>query len=325
MSMSNHQTTGINPMEKLQPEAENVPNEKELREIEEDSAEICDFLSRETGSDYDSMTIYLQEAAAYPLLTKEQEHALFSKIRKGDREARNAVTASNLRLVVFLARKYTGRGLSLPDLIQEGNLGLMRAVDKYDETMGFRFSTYATWWIRQSITRAIADYARTIRIPVHVVETLSKINIASKRLAQTLGREPSASELAEELGITEQKIQEIRLAAGCITSLDAPVTEDGDTSVQDMVADPQEDPYETTARSMCSEDLQKVLMMLTEREREILILRYGLEDGRCRTLEEVGIQFGVTRERIRQIESKALRKLRHPARANKIKDYLVSA
>ena len=302
-----------------------APEVCELQEIEAEEAAEETPVGEADGSELSAVGQYLKEAGRYPLLTPEQEQALFTGMRNGDKDAENQMAEANLRLVVSVAKRYCGRGLPLQDLIQEGNLGLMRAVGKFDETLGFKFSTYATWWIRQSITRAIADQARTIRIPVHMTETVNRILVKQKQLEQSLGREPTERELAEELSLPERKVLEAKLASGSIVSLDAPILEDADSCVQDFVADTRDDPFEAAAASLLSDDLQKLLATLTERERKVILLRYGLTDGRARTLEEVGREFDVTRERIRQIEAKALRKLRHPARAGRIKDYLQTA
>ena len=302
-----------------------APEVCELQEIEAEEAAEETPVGEADGSELSAVGQYLKEAGRYPLLTPEQEQALFAGMRNGDKDAENQMAEANLRLVVSVAKRYCGRGLPLQDLIQEGNLGLMRAVGKFDETLGFKFSTYATWWIRQSITRAIADQARTIRIPVHMTETVNRILVKQKQLEQSLGREPTERELAEELSLPERKVLEAKLASGSIVSLDAPISEDADSCVQDFVADTRDDPFEAAAASLLSDDLQKLLATLTERERKVILLRYGLTDGRARTLEEVGREFDVTRERIRQIEAKALRKLRHPARAGRIKDYLQTA
>ena len=245
------------------------------------------------------------------------------RMEQGDQDAKKELAEANLRLVVSIARRYVGRGMSLLDLIQEGNLGLIKAVDKFDYTKGFKFSTYATWWIRQAITRAIADQARTIRIPVHMVETINKQIRVSRQLLQELGREPTVSEIAEEMGISEEKVREIRKIAQDPVSLETPIGEEEDSHLGDFI--PDEDalaPSDAAAYTMLKEQLDEVLGTLTEREEKVLKLRFGLEDGRTRTLEEVGGEFNVTRERIRQIEAKALRKLRHPSRSKKLKDFL---
>lgn len=271
----------------------------------------------------DPVRLYLREIGRVPLLTADEELALALRMEQGDQDAKKELAEANLRLVVSIARRYVGRGMSLLDLIQEGNLGLIKAVDKFDYTKGFKFSTYATWWIRQAITRAIADQARTIRIPVHMVETINKQIRVSRQLLQELGREPTVSEIAEEMGISEEKVREIRKIAQDPVSLETPIGEEEDSHLGDFI--PDEDalaPSDAAAYTMLKEQLDEVLGTLTEREEKVLKLRFGLEDGRTRTLEEVGGEFNVTRERIRQIEAKALRKLRHPSRSKKLKDYL---
>ncbi len=271
----------------------------------------------------DPVRLYLREIGRVPLLTADEELALALRMEQGDQDAKKELAEANLRLVVSIARRYVGRGMSLLDLIQEGNLGLIKAVDKFDYTKGFKFSTYATWWIRQAITRAIADQARTIRIPVHMVETINKQIRVSRQLLQELGREPTVSEIAEEMGISEEKVREIRKIAQDPVSLETPIGEEEDSHLGDFI--PDEDalaPSDAAAYTMLKEQLDEVLGTLTEREEKVLKLRFGLEDGRTRTLEEVGGEFNVTRERIRQIEAKALRKLRHPSRSKKLKDFL---
>ncbi|MBI3343206.1 RNA polymerase sigma factor RpoD, partial [Candidatus Gottesmanbacteria bacterium] len=257
-----------------------------------------------------------------PLLKFEDEMSLANRYEKGDKRAKKKLTESNLRLVVSIAKKYIGRGMSLLDLIQEGNQGLIRAVEKYDWRKGFKFSTYATWWIRQAITRAIADQARTIRIPVHMVETINRFVRASRRLMQELGREPSPEEVAKVMQIDVSKVREIQKVSQEPTSLETPVGDEEDSHLGDFISDPGPTPYDQTSRQLLKEHMEEVLATLSDREKKVLILRFGLEDGRPRTLEEVGAQFGVTRERIRQIEAKALRKLRHPSRSKKLRDYL---
>ena len=271
----------------------------------------------------DPVRLYLREIGRVPLLTADEELALALRMEQGDQDAKKELAEANLRLVVSIARRYVGRGMSLLDLIQEGNLGLIKAVDKFDYTKGLKFSTYATWWIRQAITRAIADQARTIRIPVHMVETINKQIRVSRQLLQELGREPTVSEIAEEMGISEEKVREIRKIAQDPVSLETPIGEEEDSHLGDFI--PDEDalaPSDAAAYTMLKEQLDEVLGTLTEREEKVLKLRFGLEDGRTRTLEEVGGEFNVTRERIRQIEAKALRKLRHPSRSKKLKDFL---
>ena len=271
----------------------------------------------------DPVRMYLKEIGKVPLLTAEEEIELAKRMEQGDDEAKQRLCEANLRLVVSIAKRYVGRGMLFLDLIQEGNLGLFKAVDKFDYTKGYKFSTYATWWIRQAITRSIADQARTIRIPVHMVETINKLIRVSRQLLQELGREPSPEEIAEEMNLSVEKVREIQKVAQEPVSLETPIGEEEDSHLGDFI--PDEDapaPVEAAAFSMLKEQLVEVLDTLTEREQKVLKLRFGLEDGRARTLEEVGKEFDVTRERIRQIEAKALRKLRHPSRSKKLKDYL---
>ena len=271
----------------------------------------------------DPVRMYLKEIGKVPLLTADEEIELAKRMEKGDEEAKKRLCEANLRLVVSIAKRYVGRGMLFLDLIQEGNLGLIEAVDKFDYTKGYKFSTYATWWIRQAITRSIADQARTIRIPVHMVETINKLIRVSRQLLQTYGREPTPEEIAQEMGLSVDKVREIQKIAQEPVSLETPIGEEEDSHLGDFI--PDEDvpaPAEAAAFSMLKEQLVEVLDTLTEREQKVLKLRFGLEDGRARTLEEVGKEFEVTRERIRQIEAKALRKLRHPSRSKKLKDYL---
>ncbi|WP_133528051.1 RNA polymerase sigma factor RpoD [Aminicella lysinilytica] len=271
----------------------------------------------------DPVRMYLKEIGKVPLLTAEEEIELAKRMEAGDEEAKQRLCEANLRLVVSIAKRYVGRGMLFLDLIQEGNLGLIKAVDKFDYRKGYKFSTYATWWIRQAITRSIADQARTIRIPVHMVETINKLIRVSRQLLQTYGREPTPEEISKEMGITVDKVREIQKIAQEPVSLETPIGEEEDSHLGDFI--PDEDvpaPAEAAAFSMLKEQLVEVLDTLTDREQKVLKLRFGLEDGRSRTLEEVGKEFDVTRERIRQIEAKALRKLRHPSRSKKLKDYL---
>src|SRR6056297_634286 len=271
----------------------------------------------------DSVRVYLKEMGKVDLLTKEEEVELAKRVEQGDDEARRQLTEANLRLVVSIAKKYIGQGMSFLDLIQEGNKGLMKAVEKFDYTKGYKFSTYATWWIRQSITRALADQARTIRIPVHMVETINKLIRVSRQLLQELGREPKPEEIAEEMDMPVEKVREILKIAQEPVSLETPIGEEEDSHLGDFIPDIDAPaPAEAAAFSMLKEQLIEVLDTLTPREQKVLKLRFGLEDGRARTLEEVGKKFDVTRERIRQIEAKALRKLKHPSRSKKLKDYL---
>ena len=270
----------------------------------------------------DPVRMYLKEIGRISLLTKEEEVELAKRVDKGDLDAIEKLTQANLRLVVSIAKKYVGRGLTLLDLIQEGNIGLIRAVEKFDWRKGYKFSTYATWWIRQAITRAIADQARTIRIPVHMVETINRFIRTSRKLMQELGREPTANEIGREMGIEEDKVREIIKVSQEPTSLEAPVGEEKDSTLGDFIPDDMIRPEDQASAELLKAHLSEVLDTLNDREKKVLKLRFGLEDGRQRTLEEVGREFGVTRERIRQIEAKALRKLRHPTRSKKLKDYL---
>ena len=288
-----------------------------------------DVGSGEGGDGGDSMSIddpvkvYLKEIGRVPLLTPEEEIELAIRIAEGDVAAKQRLSEANLRLVVSIAKRYLGRGMHFLDLIQEGNLGLIKAVEKFDYTKGFKFSTYATWWIRQAITRAIADQARTIRIPVHMVETINKVKKISSQLLHQNGHEPTADEIADELGMPVDKVREIMRVAQEPVSLETPIGEEEDSHLGDFI--PDEDapaPADAASHTMLREQLMEVLDTLTPREEKVLRLRFGLEDGRSRTLEEVGKEFNVTRERIRQIEAKALRKLRHPSRSKKLKDFL---
>ncbi len=311
------------------------PDEAELLNIDVDDLEHDDDMVIEDGSvDLeaslpkgitvdDPVRMYLKEIGKVPLLSADDEIELAKKMEKGDEEAKKKLCEANLRLVVSIAKRYVGRGMLFLDLIQEGNLGLIKAVDKFDWRKGYKFSTYATWWIRQAITRSIADQARTIRIPVHMVETINKLIRVSRQLLQEYGREPSPEEIAAEMDISEEKVREILKIAQEPVSLETPIGEEEDSHLGDFIPDEEVPaPAEAAAFSMLKEQLVDVLDTLTEREQKVLKLRFGLEDGRARTLEEVGKQFDVTRERIRQIEAKALRKLRHPSRSKKLKDYL---
>jgi len=271
----------------------------------------------------DPVRMYLKEIGKVPLLSGEEEISLAKRMEDGDEEAKKKLCEANLRLVVSIAKRYVGRGMQFLDLIQEGNLGLIKAVEKFDWRKGYKFSTYATWWIRQAITRAIADQARTIRIPVHMVETINKLIRVSRQLLQELGREPKPEEIAKEMDMTVEKVREILKIAQEPVSLETPIGEEEDSHLGDFIPDNDAPaPADAAAFSMLKEQLIEVLETLTPREQKVLKLRFGLEDGRARTLEEVGKQFDVTRERIRQIEAKALRKLKHPSRSKKLKDYL---
>lgn len=294
-----------------------------LEEEEEIVPEEIDLSVPEGIGTDDPVRMYLKEIGKVPLLTPEDETRLALRIEQGDEEAKKRLAESNLRLVVSIAKRYSGRGMQLLDLIQEGNLGLIKAVDKFDHQKGFKFSTYATWWIRQAITRAIADQARTIRIPVHMVETINRVTKASRQLLQELGREPSSEEVAQAVGLSVERVQEIRKISQEPVSLESPVGEEEDSHLGDFIRDDNVPvPAEAAAFALLREQLGEVMDTLTSRERKVLSLRFGLEDGRARTLEEVGKEFEVTRERIRQIEAKALRKLRHPSRSRKLKDFL---
>lgn len=271
----------------------------------------------------DPVRMYLKEIGKVPLLSAEEEIELAKRMELGDQEAKKSLAEANLRLVVSIAKRYVGRGMLFLDLIQEGNLGLIKAVEKFDYRKGYKFSTYATWWIRQAITRAIADQARTIRIPVHMVETINKLIRVSRQLLQELGREPSPEEIAEEMGMPADRVREILKISQEPVSMETPIGEEEDSHLGDFIEDDNVPaPAEAAAFTLLKEQLVEVLGTLTEREQKVLRLRFGLDDGRARTLEEVGKEFNVTRERIRQIEAKALRKLRHPSRSRKLKDYL---
>lgn len=271
----------------------------------------------------DPVRMYLKEIGRINLLTSDEEFEYAKRAEEGDEEAKRMLAESNLRLVVSIAKRYVGRGMLFLDLIQEGNIGLMKAVDKFDPTKGYKFSTYATWWIRQAITRAIADQARTIRVPVHMVETINKLARVQRQLTQDLNREPTDEEIAKKLGISIEKVREVYKISQDPVSLETPIGEEDDSHLGDFIKDERTmGPEEYATIEMLKEELQGVLGTLTDREEKVLRLRFGLDDGQCRTLEEVGQIFGVTRERIRQIEAKALRKLRHPSRSRKLKDFL---
>ncbi len=271
----------------------------------------------------DPVRMYLKEIGRINLLTSDEEFEYAKRAEEGDMEAKRMLAESNLRLVVSIAKRYVGRGMLFLDLIQEGNMGLMKAVDKFDPTKGYKFSTYATWWIRQAITRAIADQARTIRVPVHMVETINKLARVQRQLTQDLNREPTDEEIAKKLGISIEKVREVYKISQDPVSLETPIGEEDDSHLGDFIKDERTmGPEEYATIEMLKEELQGVLGTLTDREEKVLRLRFGLDDGQCRTLEEVGQIFGVTRERIRQIEAKALRKLRHPSRSRKLKDFL---
>ena len=296
-------------------DVEDEPTEEELENIE---MAVPDGVSIE-----DPVRMYLKEIGKVPLLTAEEEKELAMKMEAGDMEAKKRLAEANLRLVVSIAKRYVGRGMLFLDLIQEGNLGLIKAVEKFDYRKGYKFSTYATWWIRQAITRAIADQARTIRIPVHMVETINKLIRVQRQLLQELGREPYQEEIAEKMGLPVERVREIQKISQEPVSLETPIGEEEDSHLGDFIQDDNVPvPAEAAAFTLLKEQLVEVLGTLTEREQKVLCLRFGLEDGRARTLEEVGKEFDVTRERIRQIEAKALRKLRHPSRSRKLKDYL---
>lgn len=311
-------------------------NAELIKALEENNVSITDTpsASEDLSSDImatgiaeasidDPVKMYLKDIGKVPLLTAEQETELAKRMLEGDEEAKQQLSQANLRLVVSIAKRYVGRGMLFLDLIQEGNLGLMKAVEKFDYTKGFKFSTYATWWIRQAITRAIADQARTIRIPVHMYETINKMTRVQRNLLQQLGREPTPAEIAKEMGIGEDKVREIQKISQDPVSLETPIGEEEDSHLGDFIEDDNASaPSDVAASTMLREQLISILHKLTPREEKVLRLRYGIDDGRPRTLEEVGHEFNVTRERIRQIEAKALKKLRHPSKSKKLKDYL---
>ena len=299
-------------------ESEIVINEEEEVDVEKIDLSVPDGVSIE-----DPVRMYLKEIGKVPLLTAEEEVELAKRMADGDEEAKKRLAEANLRLVVSIAKRYVGRGMLFLDLIQEGNLGLIKAVEKFDYQKGFKFSTYATWWIRQAITRAIADQARTIRIPVHMVETINKLIRVSRQLLQELGREPTPEEIAVEMDMPVERVREILKISQEPVSLETPIGEEEDSHLGDFIQDDNVPvPAEAAAQTLLNEQLNEVLNTLTDREQKVLRLRFGMDDGRPRTLEEVGKEFDVTRERIRQIEAKALRKLRHPSRSRKLRDYL---
>ncbi len=302
---------------------EEEPDDEDLKEVENLKLDEITETSYEGINVDDPVRMYLREIGRIPLLTFDQELELAKKILEDDEDAKQKLAESNLRLVVSIAKKYVGRGMLFLDLIQEGNMGLIKAVEKFDYTKGFKFSTYATWWIRQAITRAIADQARTIRIPVHMVETINKLIRTSRHLLQQLGREPTVEEIAEEMEIPVEKVMEIQKIAQDPVSLETPIGEEDDSHLGDFIQDDDSPaPHDSAAYTLLKEQLEQIMNTLTPREAKVLKLRFGLEDGKARTLEEVGREFKVTRERIRQIEAKALRKLRHPSRSKKLRDYM---
>ncbi len=308
----------------LKDDFEDEPDEEDLKEVEDLKLdEVTQDDTFEGINVDDPVRMYLREIGKIKLLTYDQELDLAKRILNGDEEAKQELAEANLRLVVSIAKKYVGRGMLFLDLIQEGNMGLIKAVEKFDYTKGFKFSTYATWWIRQSITRAIADQARTIRIPVHMVETINKLIRTSRHLLQRLGREPTPEELSKELEMPIEKVMEIQKIAQDPVSLETPIGEEDDSHLGDFIQDEDSPaPQDAAAYTLLREQLEEVMSTLTPREAKVLRLRFGLDDGKARTLEEVGKEFDVTRERIRQIEAKALRKLRHPSRSKKLKDYM---
>ena len=307
----------------LNDDIDEEPDIEDLKEVEDLKLDEITDTSYEGINVDDPVRMYLREIGRIPLLTFDQELELAKRILKGDEEAKKELAESNLRLVVSIAKKYVGRGMLFLDLIQEGNMGLIKAVEKFDYTKGFKFSTYATWWIRQAITRAIADQARTIRIPVHMVETINKLIRTSRHLLQQLGREPTPEEIAAEMEIPVEKVMEIQKIAQDPVSLETPIGEEDDSHLGDFIQDDDSPaPHDSAAYTLLKEQLEEVMNTLTPREAKVLKLRFGLVDGKARTLEEVGKEFDVTRERIRQIEAKALRKLRHPSRSKKLRDYM---
>ncbi len=307
----------------LQEELEE-PDIEDLQEVEDIKVEEIDLAQEMDNVNVDDpVRMYLREIGKIPLLSYEEELELAKGVLEGDEYAKQKLAESNLRLVVSIAKKYVGRGMLFLDLIQEGNMGLIKAVEKFNYTKGFKFSTYATWWIRQAITRAIADQARTIRIPVHMVETINKLIRTSRHLLQQLGREPTPEEIAKEMEISVEKVMEIQKIAQDPVSLETPIGEEDDSHLGDFIQDDDSPaPQDSAAYTLLKEQLEEVMGTLTPREAKVLKLRFGLEDGKARTLEEVGREFMVTRERIRQIEAKALRKLRHPSRSKKLRDYM---
>ena len=307
----------------LKEDFDEEPDIDDLEEVEEIKLEDVDVTDFNGINVDDPVRMYLREIGKIPLLSYEEELELAKRILENDEEAKQKLAEANLRLVVSIAKKYLGRGMLFLDLIQEGNMGLIKAVEKFDYQKGYKFSTYATWWIRQAITRAIADQARTIRIPVHMVETINKLIRTSRHLLQKLGREPSPEEIAKELDMPVEKVMEIQKIAQDPVSLETPIGEEDDSHLGDFIPDDDSPaPQDSAAYTLLKEQLEEVMSTLTPREAKVLKLRFGLEDGKARTLEEVGREFEVTRERIRQIEAKALRKLRHPSRSKKLKDYM---
>ena len=321
-------------LEDIEYDIDSTPDDLEsedFKEIEQDAKNydptenIEKYFSQEGLAIDDPVRMYLKEIGKIPLLTAERESYLAEQITLGNKEAKDELIEANLRLVVSIAKRHVGKGMYFLDLIQEGNLGLIKAVEKFDYSKGYKFSTYATWWIRQAITRAIADQARTIRIPVHMVETIHKVSRTARQLLQEFGREPNTDEIAERLGLTAEKVREIMKIAQDPVSLETPIGEEEDSHLGDFVEDNDSPaPSDSASYSLLREQLCNILKTLTPREEQVIKLRFGLEDGRPRTLEEVGKQFKITRERIRQIEAKALRKLRHPSRSKTLKDYLAN-
>ena len=307
----------------LNDDFEDEPDIDDLKEVENLKLDEITETSYEGISVDDPVRMYLREIGKIPLLSYDKELELAKRILEGDEEAKQELAEANLRLVVSIAKKYVGRGMLFLDLIQEGNMGLIKAVEKFDYTKGFKFSTYATWWIRQAITRAIADQARTIRIPVHMVETINRLIRTSRHLLQQLGREPTPEEIAKEMDMSVEKVMEIQKIAQDPVSLETPIGEEDDSHLGDFIQDEDSPaPQDAASYTLLREQLEEVMKTLTPREAKVLRLRFGLDDGKARTLEEVGQMFGVTRERIRQIEAKALRKLRHPSRSKKLRDYM---
>ena len=307
----------------LNDDFEDEPDIDDLKEVENLKLDEITETSYEGISVDDPVRMYLREIGKIPLLSYDKELELAKRILEGDEEAKQELAEANLRLVVSIAKKYVGRGMLFLDLIQEGNMGLIKAVEKFDYTKGFKFSTYATWWIRQAITRAIADQARTIRIPVHMVETINRLIRTSRHLLQQLGREPTPEEIAKEMDMSVEKVMEIQKIAQDPVSLETPIGEEDDSHLGDFIQDEDSPaPQDAASYTLLREQLEEVMKTLTPREAKVLRLRFGLDDGKARTLEEVGKEFNVTRERIRQIEAKALRKLRHPSRSKKLRDYM---